>query len=159
MLPPRDFPPYMRMAIAADPNRAVFGLWQAGDHIGTTRRGDPGMLVWSEALSSDYETARAFYSSVFGYRYEEIGCDGTRYAAFYLDERPVAGTGDIHPELPAGMKAQWLPYFAAADADRTVDQARRTGGRLIGQPLDTDFGRLAVLADPEDAAFAIIQLA
>jgi predicted enzyme related to lactoylglutathione lyase len=158
LMEPRDIAFHGRMAIAADPNGAVFGLWQAGDHIGTERTTDPGTLVWSEALSEDYETARRFYISVFGYRAEEIGGHETQYSALYAADKPVAGAGRLHPDFPAGTPPHWLPYFAAHNTDQTIDQVTQTGGKLLGEPLDTDFGRMAVLADPEGARFAIIQL-
>lgn len=153
----RDVEEHGRMAIAADPNGAIFGLWQAADHIGTERSSGPGRLVWSEALSEDYETARTFYTAVFGYRAEEIG-GYNRYAALYAGDKPVAGTGELHPDFPAGTPPHWLPYFAAESTDRTVDQATAAGGEILGEPLDTDFGRMAVLTDPEGARFAVIQL-
>jgi uncharacterized protein len=146
-----------RMAIAADPNGAIFGLWQAADHIGTERSTDPGNLVWSEALSEDFETARKFYISVFGYRAEEIG-GYNRYAALYAADKPVAGTGELHPDFPAGTPPHWLPYFAVVDTDRTIDQVTSNGGKILGPPLETDFGRMAVLDDPQGARFAVIQL-
>ena len=152
---PRDIGEHGRLAIAADPNGAIFGLWQAAEHIGSARRADPGMLVWSEALSDDYETARAFYTAVFGYRAEQID---TQYAALYAGDRPVAGTGEFHPYFAPDTPPHWLPYFATASTDGTVEQVERGGGKLVGDPLDTDFGRMAVLADPEGARFAVIQL-
>jgi predicted enzyme related to lactoylglutathione lyase len=155
---PRDVSLYGRMAIAADPNGAIFGLWQAADHIGADRTADPGRLVWSEALSEDYETSRAFYTSVFGYRAEEIGDDGTQYAALYAADKPVAGTGQLHPDFPAGTRPHWLPYFATGCTDDTIRQVTGADGELVGTPLETDFGRMAVLADPEGARFAVIQL-
>lgn len=157
LLEPREIAPHGRMAIAADPNGAIFGLWQAADHVGTERRHEPGMLVWSEALSNDYETARAFYTSVFDYRHEELFGD-TQYAALFAGDRPVAGTGEFHPTMPDEISPHWLPYFATTSTDGTVEQVRSGGGDLVGDPLDTDFGRMAVLTDPEHALFAIIQL-
>jgi predicted enzyme related to lactoylglutathione lyase len=153
----REVEQHGRMAIAADPNGAIFGLWQAADHIGAERTADPGTLVWSEALSEDYETARKFYIAVFGYRAEEIG-GYNRYAALYAADKPVAGTGELHPDFPAGTPPHWLPYFAADNTDQTVDHVISAGGAILGDPLDTDFGRLAVLTDPEGARFAVIQL-
>ncbi len=168
LLDPTDVNVHGRMAIATDPNDAIFGLWQATDHIGTGRSSEPGMLVWSEALSRGYDEAKAFYTKVFGYRLEEIGTTSdfgpgdqyadARYAALYAAGRPVAGTGEFHPDMPAETPAHWLPYFATADLDETITRAERTGGRLSGDPLDTDFGRMAVLTDPESAVFAVIQL-
>lgn len=57
---PREVHEHGRLATAADPGGAVFGLWQAGEHIGTDRRTDPGWLVWIAALSADCEAAKAF---------------------------------------------------------------------------------------------------
>ncbi|GAA1565948.1 VOC family protein [Kribbella sancticallisti] len=157
LVEPREVALHGRMAIAADPNGAIFGLWQAAENLGTDRNTHPGTLVWSEALSEDYETSRAFYISVFGYRAEEIGGD-TRYAALYAADRPVAGTGQLHPDFPAGTPPHWLPYFATGSTDGTVSQVTGAGGELVSNPLETDFGRMAVLADPEGARFAVIQL-
>ncbi len=158
ILEPRDIAPQGRMAIAADPNGAIFGLWQAADHVGAECRSTPGSLVWSEALSRDHELARKFYTSVFDYRAEEVGGYDTQYAALYAEDRPVAGTGELHPDMPADTPPHWLPYFATAGVDATVTQVVGNGGALQGDLLDTDFGRMAVLADPEGARFAVIQL-
>ncbi|MEV8377731.1 VOC family protein [Kribbella sp. NPDC056861] len=153
----REVENHGRMAIAADPNGAIFGLWQAADHIGTERTTGPGKLVWSEALSGDFETARKFYTAVLGYRAEEIG-GYSRYAALYAADKPVVGTGELHPDFPAGTPPHWLPYFAVVDTDRTTAQVTSKGGKILGPPLETDFGRMAVLDDPQGARFAVIQL-
>lgn len=153
----REVEQHGRMALAADPTGAIFGLWQAAEHIGTERSIEPGRLVWSEALSEDFETARKFYTSVFDYRAEEIG-GYNRYAALYAAGQPVAGAGELHPDFPAGTPPHWLPYFAVRGTDETVGHAISAGGKTLGKPLETDFGRMAVLVDPEGARFAVIQL-
>lgn len=158
LVEPRDIAAQGRLAIAADPNGAIFGLWQAADHVGTERRSTPGSLVWSEALSRDHETARKFYQAVFGYRCEEVGGYDTQYAALYAADRPVAGAGELHPDMPADTPPHWLPYFATADVDATTARVIDRDGALMGDLLDTDFGRMAVLRDPEGARFAVIQL-
>lgn len=158
LVAPQDIAVQGRMAIAADPNGAIFGLWQAADHVGSERRSTPGSLVWSEALSRDHETARKFYLAVFDYRTEEVGGYDTQYTALYAADRPVAGTGELRPEMPPETPPHWLPYFATAAVDTTVAQTLKRGGTLTGDLLDTDFGRMAVLADSEGARFAVIQL-
>ncbi|WP_112245370.1 VOC family protein [Kribbella monticola] len=155
---PCDIAMQGRMAIAADPNGAIFGLWQAADHVGTEQRSTPGSLVWSEALSRDHAIAKKFYLALFGYRAEEVGGYDTQYAALYVGDRPVAGTGELHPDMPKDTPPHWLPYFATGDVDTTIAQVVERGGTLGGEPLDTDFGRMAVLSDPEGARFAVIQL-
>ena len=156
---PCDIEQHGRMALAADPGGAVFGLWQAAEHIGTDRRTDPGSLVWSEALSRNFEAAKAFYVAVFGYEEEEIGGDGPRYAALYAGGRPVAGIAELHPDLPAGaLPPQWLPIFSTTGADEAVAQVRAAGGGVVCEPFDTDFGRMTILLDAESAPFAVIRL-
>jgi predicted enzyme related to lactoylglutathione lyase len=155
LVEPRDIAVQGRMAIAADPNGAIFGLWQAADHVGAERRSTPGSLVWSEALSRDYEAAKTFYAKVFGYRLEDIG---SQYTALCAADHPVAGAGCFHPDMPVDTPPHWLPYFATVGTDATVAQVLERGGAVMGDPLDTDFGRMAVLSDPEGARFAVIQL-
>ena len=58
------------------------------------------------------------------------------------------------PEIPAN----WLVYFAVADADATVATCGEGGGQVRMPPFDTPAGRIAVLADPLGAAFAVIRL-
>jgi predicted enzyme related to lactoylglutathione lyase len=158
LVEPQDIAVHGRMAIAADPNGAIFGLWQAADHIGAERRSTPGSLVWSEALSRDHEKAKTFYAEVFGYRLEDVDGYDTQYAALCAADRPVAGAGELHPDMPEDTPPHWLPYFATVTTDITVAQTLERGGALKGPPLDTDFGRMAVLSDPEGARFAVIQL-
>ena len=66
LLAPGDVGPLGRMLIAADPTGAVFGVWQAGTHIGAGLVNRPGGLVWEDLRSPEPERARAFYRSVFG---------------------------------------------------------------------------------------------
>jgi predicted enzyme related to lactoylglutathione lyase len=46
---------------------------------------------------------------------------------------------------------------AAASTDSTVNRLLELGGDVLSEPMDTDFGRMAVVADPEGALFAVIQ--
>ena len=51
-----------------------------------------------------------------------------------------------------------MVYFAVGDANRTADDIKKLGGQLYVPPTDIpDVGRFAVAADPQGAAFAILQ--
>jgi len=65
-----------RMAIAIDPGGAPFGIWEAKAHTGVGVANEPGALIWSENMSRDYEANKAFYGSVFGYHFSDIGGPG-----------------------------------------------------------------------------------
>lgn len=68
-LEPMDVMDFGRMAIAADPTGAVFGMWQSGSHTGANLVNEPDGLTWNEVLTRDYCVAQDFYAKVFGYRY------------------------------------------------------------------------------------------
>ena len=78
LVAPMDVGPMGRMAIALDRQGNVFGLWQAAEHTGVRIHDEPGALVWTEAAVDDQHGARAFYSAVFGFHFDEIeDMDGT----------------------------------------------------------------------------------
>ena len=60
-----------RMTIAQDPTGAVFGVWQAREHIGAELANEPGTLNWNECQTDDPAKAAAFYKDVFGYEVDE----------------------------------------------------------------------------------------
>lgn len=63
---------------------------------------------------------------------------------------------DVPSEAVAGP--HWLPYFAVEDVDATLADAERLGGRVTLAPMDVEnVGRIANLADPAGAAFAVIK--
>ena len=159
LMPPMDVGGAGRMAMAADPTGAVFGLWQAGEHIGTGLANEPGAMTWNELLTHDTAQAREFYTAVFGYRYTPV-----KGAADYTSidgEGPggtVGGIGAMDNTPPAGkVQAHWLNYFAVTDTDATVKKVETSFGSVRVPPVDTPFGRMAVLADADGAEFAVIQ--
>lgn len=49
------------------PGGGVFGDWQAGTHTGFGVANEPGSVTWNEFMGRDYDGAKQFYASVFGY--------------------------------------------------------------------------------------------
>ncbi|MGJ7441298.1 VOC family protein [Aquipuribacter sp. MA13-6] len=143
-----------RMAIVADPQGAVFGVWQALGRIGSAIVNEPGGLTWNDAAHPDPAAARTFYARVFGYRYQALPGAGDVYRTFSVDGgHPLGGMGGLPAE---GVPAHWLTYFAVADADAAVAVARRRGASVGAGPFDTEFGRIATLTDPWGATFAVM---
>jgi hypothetical protein len=57
-----------------------------------------------------------------------------------------------------GLPAQWIPYIFVDDVDATVKKAAGLRGKVCVPPFDVPtVGRIAVLADPQGAAFGIIK--
>jgi predicted enzyme related to lactoylglutathione lyase len=155
LLAPGDVGPLGRMCIAADPTGAVFGVWQAGTHIGWSVVNEPGGITWEDLRSTDPARAQAFYTALFGYRIDPLETAGPDYGMFALpgEDAPLGGMMGA----PEGTPSQWLVYFAVADADAAGQAAQAHGGSVLAPAFDTPFGRMSALADPAGAVFWIAQ--
>ncbi len=159
LVPPMDIPGNGRMVIAQDPTGATFGVWQAAGMHGAEVYMEPGSLVWTDVRSPDPDAARAFYTAVFGYRYEPmegapadyqiIGMDGAR------DGESFGGIGGMS-DSPAGTPPHWLANFIVPDTDAAVAAARAGGGSIPGEPFDSPWGKMAPITDPAGATFFVI---
>lgn len=148
--------PLGRMLIAADPTGAVFGVWQAGAHIGASLVNEPGGLVWEDLRSPDPDTARRFYSAVFGHATDPLPTAGDdhNYTTFRHpdEEMPLGGMGG----LMGAAAPQWLAYVCVPDAAAAVTAAERGGGTVLATDYGTPFGDMAHLADPAGAQFMVM---
>jgi predicted enzyme related to lactoylglutathione lyase len=55
-----------------------------------------------------------------------------------------------------GATPRWLGYVAVDDMDASAAQIRRLGGAILVSPTDSNIGRIAVVADPQGATFALV---
>lgn len=156
LMEPMDVMDVGRMAVAADPGGAVFGIWQAQAHTGVGLANEPGSLCWNENLSRAYDQNQVFYQAVFGYEYGDLSGDGYRYATLKCNGREVGGIGELERSAPADGPAHWATYFGAADTDAAARAASAAGGRVIQPPRDSPYGRIAVVADDQGATFSLI---
>lgn len=153
LMPPMDVMTAGRMALAADPTGAPFGLWQGRDHIGCELVNEPGALIRNDLVTTDPERARAFYRAVFDYTVE--GNPDMPGADFTFLRRPDGHEiGGImgEPTAPASL---WNTTFEVADTDATVHAATAAGG-TVENVEDMMYGRIALLHDPFGTAFSVI---
>ena len=156
---PMDVMDQGRMAIAADPAGATFGLWQARAHTGVQLANEPGSLSWNENLSRDLDRNKSFYHEVFGYEYGDIGDAGFRYSTLKIDGTEVGGIGELDSGFPAEVPAHWSVYFAVEDTDAAVASVDALGGATLRPAWDTPYGRMAMVADNHGASFSLISIA
>lgn len=143
-------------ALAADPSGGVFGLWQAGAHLGMRLANVANTPTWNELMTPGYQAAKRFYAEVFGYTYADVGADGFPYATIEVGGAAVGGLGEVPADVAPEVPAQWRVYFAVDDADETVDCAVRLGGDVLAEPTDSPYGRIADVCDPQGAEFSVI---
>ncbi|MFJ4471627.1 VOC family protein [Streptomyces sp. NPDC089424] len=146
-----------RLAICADPSGAVFGVWQAAAHQGTGVAGLPGTPAWHELLTFESERVAKFYGSVFGHVQEPVVSADVDYLTLRLDGRPVAGVHGLGMSVPRDRGPHWLTYFEVDDTDEALHHVAGLGGHVLGPARESAHGRVATVADPEGARFALIQ--
>ncbi|GGR91506.1 hydrolase [Streptomyces humidus] len=132
-------------ALAADPEAAVFGLWQPGGHPGFGVRHRPGAFVWAELYARDTEAANTFYGHLF---HEALFGPG---AAPDFGRAPVA---DVFPEM---MPPHFLVHFGAEDCEAALGAVSRLGGRVQAGPFTASYGTVAVVTDNQGASFALLE--
>ncbi|UGY94074.1 VOC family protein [Streptomyces gobiensis] len=147
-----------RLAIAADPAGASFGIWQAAKHIGAKISGVPGAPVWNELVTYESSAVGKFYSAVFGYELEPIVSTDIDYLMLHLHGRPVAGIHGVGNSVPRDRGPHWVTYFAVSDVDAASHQVTELGGHVVREPRESPYGRLTHVVDPEGALFAMIQM-
>ena len=145
-----------RMSVIADPNGAVFSMWQATNHIGAEVMNEHGSLTWAECMGDDVDKGRKFYTELFGWNTQEMPTpEGGTYIIFRKDERPVVGLmGKPMPEMPSF----WLNYFFVDDCAAIVKAATDLGSTT---QVDTTpvpgVGKFAILIDPQGAGFGVLE--
>ena len=118
----------------------------------------PGVPCWVDTSQPDPDAALPFYSGLFGWEFEDMMPAGSesRYFIGRIRGGDVAAVGSIPPGAPP--MTTWNTYIWVASADETAAKARQAGGTVVMGPFDVmDFGRMAVLTDPEGAVFSVWQ--
>ncbi len=122
------------------------------------RVNDPGCLTWNELQSHDPGPAADFYVGLFGWETESMTDEDGRLAYVVLKNAGRAN-GGVMPTTEAHGAAPpyWLPYFTVPSCERTISRAAELGGGALAGPLDIGVGRIAVISDPQGAAFALFE--
>jgi predicted enzyme related to lactoylglutathione lyase len=168
-----------RMGVFSDPLGAEFRVWEAGRRRGAQLVNAPGTWNWSTLDTPDPKSSMAFYNAVFGWEAVSVGPGATMlrlpgYANFletldpdlrhrHADAGVPEGFSDAvawmapmtDDQLAAGARPHWGVTFAVEDADAVAGRAQKLGGSVQVPPFDAWMVRVAVLRDPQGAAFTV----
>lgn len=118
----------------------------------------PGRFCWVDLGTSDAEAAKRFYTSLFGWSFEDRPMGGDAYyTMLFLRGKSVAA---LYPQdaqqQAAAVPPNWLSYVSVESADRAAERTRNVGGTVLLEPLDVlDVGRMTMVQDPTGAVVAL----
>ena len=165
--PPFDVVESGRQAVIADPESAVFSIWQPKQHFGAGLVNDAGAFSLNQLNTTDPESARTFYGELFGWRSEFVGTGGNSddsasmpdppqdYWGLFVGERVNGGLMPM-PEQSTGPP-NWVAFFTSDDLEASVGEIERLGGKIEVPPRPAGPGRIAVAQDPQGAFFALYE--
>lgn len=117
-----------------------------------------GVPSWIDLTTTDTADAKRFYTGLFGWQFEDMPAgDAGVYTMWRQNGRDVAGMGEQPPAQAArGVPPFWLTYVSVVDLDTACAAVTEAGGNVHAPPMQVmDAGRMAVIADPAGAVFAM----
>src|SRR5437763_940926 len=117
-----------------------------------------GAPTWVDISSKDPAGSRDYYGKLLGWETEVQ--EDPQYGGYGMAKiggKDVAGIGGLQdPNAPTA----WMLYIGTDDAEATAKkvEAAGLGGRELLAPQDFPGGRLALLQDPQGAAFGILKM-
>jgi predicted enzyme related to lactoylglutathione lyase len=156
--PPFDVMEAGRMGVFADPQGAVFSVWQPGQHTGAQVVNEPNSYSWNELVTTDVEGAKTFYGAVFGWGAVTHGEGVGAYTEWMLGDSSIGGMMAKPPQMPASVPPHWAVYFSVEDIAAAADKVKELGGSIMMGPMEIEPGTFAAALDPQGAPFNIIQL-
>ena len=153
--PPFDVFDVGRMSVVQDPTGAHFCLWQAKQKANAVT-GVDGTLCWADLNTSDPKAAAKFYSSLLGWKFEKSEHDSSGYLHIKNGGDYIGGLPPGPPRPPA--PPHWLAYIQVSNCDAIAAKAKAMSAKFCLEPMTMEgVGRFAVIADPQNAVFAIFQ--
>lgn len=157
-MPPTEVMNFGRTAIFADPEGAVFCVWEAKAHKGAGHTNEVGAMTWTELATREPDKAIEFYGKVFGWSADAEELAGeAHYTSWMLDGKPVAGLMEIGERFEDEIPPHWMTYFGVEDVDAAAKRLVEIGGIVAVEPQKGGPTRFAVFADPHGSVFGVIE--
>jgi len=123
----------------------------------------PGKIIWHELITDTPAESEAFYSELFGWEFESIGIGfgsvaSENYKLIRHKGRLIGGLIDQNQLDTDEDISQWVVLMSTDDIDRAVGIVAADGGTVFTPPtVLADRGKIAVVADPQGALFALLE--
>jgi predicted enzyme related to lactoylglutathione lyase len=122
---------------------------------------DHGRFIWYELITPDVAGAKRFYGDLLGWTAEDLPAmpGAEPYSIVSADGHGVGGIMNLGEAMKAeGMPPNWTGYICVDDVDAAAAKAPTLGGSVRRPAWDIPgIGRIAILADPAGAVFAVMK--
>jgi uncharacterized protein len=117
-----------------------------------------GAICWRELRTKNLPAAMEFYTQMFGWELEQTKISPMDYKEIILNGTAYGGMMPMQGDEWGDAPSHWATYIAVDNADETAARITENGGSIRVPPFDAPgVGRMAMVADPSGADFAIIQ--
>lgn len=112
-----------------------------------------GKFVWHDLVTDDVSSAKAFYSGLLGWSFEEE--DG--YTTIYNRGKLIGGMMEVSSKSGSTAEAVWLPSVSVSNVDSAIDYVSSKKGKVLKGPLDMkERGKGALISDPHGAQLVLL---
>jgi len=117
-----------------------------------------GMPIWYELMVPDPAAVAQFYGATLGWEIPAMGNpmpNGSEYREIARQDGGMeGGVLTLTPEMTAGgAMPGWIIYFHVEDVEAAIAATTAAGGKLWMDQTTPGIGRMAMLSDPQGAAF------
>jgi hypothetical protein len=117
-----------------------------------------GSFCWADLATSDTDSAKAFYTGLFGWEAVDTPTDaGIPYSMLMKGGKLVGALYRMAPD-GGGVPPHWGSYVRVEDVDAVAAAVQNHGGSVLMPPMDImDAGRMLKLQDPTGAVLGLWQ--
>lgn len=144
------------MSVAADAAGGLFGLIEPAGEDAFVAAGEPGTVVWHDySATSRFDEVMDFYHALFGWNMVTVEQEGYGYTTVLADGAAFAGIRNAADAFPPEVPSFWQSFLGVADVDDACRRVAELGGEVIRAPFESEFGRLAIVADSTGATVTL----
>ncbi len=120
-----------------------------------------GKVVWHDLITDTPDATKRFYAELFGWQFEELSPGSSNpidYTLIHHNGRLIGGMVNQTKLKTKADISQWVIMLSVKNVDSATDTLLAAGGTVYTKPTSlADRGRIAVVADPQGALFALLQ--
>jgi predicted enzyme related to lactoylglutathione lyase len=114
----------------------------------------PGAFVWHELRTKDVAQAKAFYTGLFGWTYQQAkSLPGVEYHLIQLGDKQIGG---VFNATGHEMPSHWGGLISVPDVDQAAEATTAAGGEICAPPQDIPgVGRFVMIFDPQGVSVGL----